>query len=100
MTEWLSSAVNLGIGGLSVAGLVFTTVKFLEKMEAMQRRYLESLEAAAKRHEGAMKEREDHARDIETHVRQTVTTALTQNTIALTESAKVLGRAVNKLDAK
>ena len=109
MTDWLSSAVQLGIGGLSVAGLVYVTIRFLDKMEtadkrhveaqeSMSKRYLEAQQTNARRHEEAMTERENSLRQVESHVRDTITSSLTQNTIALADTAKVLGRVTRQLD--
>lgn len=98
MQDFLSILPNLSIGVVSICGLVYVVLKFLEKMDALLTQYLSATSSASERHEKAMSERENQLRNVETHVRETLTTALTQNTIALTDAARVLGRVAQRLD--
>lgn len=84
----LSILPNLSIGAISILGLIYVVVKFLE-----------ALDTRADRHEAAMQEREEALRSVEKDVRSNLYAHITQSTKALEENTKVLARVVNHLDA-
>lgn len=79
---------NLSIGVISILGLVYTVLKFLQ-----------ALDTRATQHNEAMKERECALREVEKDVRQNLYLHLTQSTAALQENTKVLSRVMNHLDS-
>lgn len=88
-TEFWSAGLQLGIGGLSVAGIIYVSLKHSDTTAKMQRDFL-----------SALKEREDSMRQVETSVRNMLTEQITKNTVALIDVTRVLGRVVRGLDER
>lgn len=80
---------NLSIGVISILGLIYVVIKFLE-----------ALDARTIQHAEAMKERELALRGVEKDVRESLYTHLSESTLALQENTKVLARVMNHLDNK
>ena len=85
--EILSILPNLSIGVISILGLVYVVMKFLQ-----------ALDLRADKHERAMNEREERLRIVEESVRVTLTEHIAQASVALRENTKVLERVVRQLD--
>lgn len=86
-TSLLSILPNLSIGVISILGLIYTVLKFLE---ALDKRTIQ--------HAEAMKERELALRAVEKDVRDSLYKHLSESTLALQENTKVLARVINHLD--
>lgn len=86
-TSLLSILPNLSIGVISILGLIYTVLKFLE---ALDKRTIQ--------HAEAMKERELALRAVEREVRDSLYKYLSEATVALQENTKVLARVINHLD--
>lgn len=87
-TSFLSVLPNLSIGVISILGLIYTVIKFLD---ALDKRTIQ--------HAEAMKERELALRQVEKDVRDSLYKHLSESTLALQENTKVLARVMNHLDA-
>ncbi len=87
-TSLLSVLPNLSIGVISILGLIYTVIKFLD---ALDKRTIQ--------HAEAMKERELALRQVEKDVRDSLYKHLSESTLALQENTKVLARVMNHLDA-
>lgn len=94
------AALQLGLGGLAIAGLVYVSVKTSETQKKSQDAFLKALDDRADKHEKAMAERESALRSVEHDVRKNLTDQLTQNTVTLQDVAKVLGRVARHLDGE
>ena len=79
--ELLSILPNLSIGVISIVGLVYTVLKFLE-----------ALDKRADKHERAMDERESALRNVEEQVRITLTEHITSAAVALRENTAMMGQ--------
>lgn len=84
----LSILPNLSIGVISILGLIYVVVKFLD-----------ALDKRTVQHADAMKERELALRQVEKDVRDSLYKHLSESTLALQENTKVLARVMNHLDA-
>ncbi len=89
METLLNILPNLSIGVVSIGGLVYVVIKFLE-----------ALDQRADKHERAMQERETSMRNLEMSVRTTLTDHLTQASIALSENTKVLARVIRHMESE
>jgi hypothetical protein len=83
----LSILPNLSIGVISILGLIYVVIKFLD---ALDKRTIQ--------HAEAMKEREQALRQVEKDVRESLYKHLSESTVALVENTKVLSRVINHLD--
>lgn len=88
-TSLLSILPNLSIGVISILGLIYVVLKFLE-----------ALDKRAEQHSIAMQEREKALRGVEKDVRESLYKHLSESTMALQENTKVLARVMNHLDNK
>lgn len=86
-TSLLTILPNLSIGVISILGLIYVTMKFLE-----------ALDKRVASHEAAMKEREQALRDVEKDVRSSLYKHLAESTNALQQNTQVLARVINHLD--
>lgn len=86
--EILTILPNLSIGVISIGGLIYVVIKFLNALDQRVVSY-----------ESAMQEREAALRDVERSVRENLYTHITQSTLALQENTKVLARVINHLDS-
>lgn len=84
----LSILPNLSSGVISILGLIYTVIKFLD-----------ALDTRTIQHAEAMKERELALRQVEKDVRDSLYKHLSESTLALQENTKVLARVMNHLDA-
>lgn len=83
----ISVLPNLSIGVISILGLIYVVIKFLD---ALDKRTIQ--------HAEAMKEREQALREVEKDVRMSLYSHLSESTAALQENTKVLARVMNHLD--
>ena len=83
----LSILPNLSIGVISILGLIYVVLKFLE-----------ALDKRAEQHSIAMQEREQALRGVEKDVRESLYRHISESTFALQENTKVLARVINHLD--
>lgn len=83
----LSILPNLSIGVISILGLIYVVIKFLD-----------ALDKRTVQHAEAMKERELALRAVEKDVRDSLYKHLSESTLALQENTKVLARVINHLD--
>lgn len=83
----ISILPNLSIGVISILGLIYTVLKFLD---ALDKRTIQ--------HSEAMKERELALRQVEKDVRDSLYRHISDSTFALQENTKVLARVINHLD--
>lgn len=88
-TSLLSILPNLSIGVISILGLIYVVLKFLD-----------ALDKRAEQHSEAMQEREEALRIVEKDVRDSLYKHLSESTVALQENTKVLARVMNHLDNK
>lgn len=79
---------NLSIGVISILGLIYTVLKFLE-----------ALDNRAEQHSAAMQEREEALRNVERDVRDSLYKHLSESTAALQENTRILARVLNHLDS-
>lgn len=79
---------NLSIGVISILGLIYVVIKFLE-----------ALDTRTVQHAEAMKEREFALRQVEKDVRDSLYKHLSESTSALQENTKVLARVISHLDS-
>lgn len=86
-TELLTILPNLSIGVISILGLIFVVVKFLE-----------ALDKRTEQHAEAMKEREGALRSVEKEVRNNILSQLSKNTEIMNDTSKVMERAIMILD--
>lgn len=86
-TELLTILPNLSIGVISILGLIFVVVKFLE-----------ALDKRTEQHAEAMKERESALRSVEKEVRNNILSQLSKNTEIMNDTSKVMERAIMILD--
>ena len=86
-TSLLSILPNLSIGVISILGLIYVVLKFLD-----------ALDKRAVQHSVAMQEREEALRAVEKDVRESLYKHLSESTMALQENTKVLARVMNHLD--
>lgn len=86
-TSLLSILPNLSIGVISILGLIYVVIKFLD---ALDKRTIQ--------HAEAMKERELALRQVEKDVRDSLYRHISESTFALQENTKVLARVINHLD--
>lgn len=86
-TSLLSILPNLSIGVISILGLIYVVLKFLD-----------ALDKRAEQHSIAMQEREEALRGVEKDVRESLYKHLSESTMALQENTKVLARVMNHLD--
>lgn len=93
-----STALQLGIGGLSVAGIIYVSLKHTQTTREIQQDFLRTLDSRADKHEAAMTERESSLRQVEMSVRSMLTEQITKNTVALLDVTKVLGQVIRKLE--
>lgn len=84
----ISILPNLSIGVISIIGLIYVVIKFLE-----------ALDERATQHAEAMQEREQALRDVESTVRESLYKHITESTIALQQNTQVLARVMNRLDS-
>jgi len=84
----LSILPNLSIGVISILGLIYVVIKFLD---ALDKRTIQ--------HAEAMKEREQALRQVEKDVRESLYKHLSESTVALVENTKVLSRVISHLDS-
>lgn len=87
--SFVSILPNLSIGVVSILGLVYVVIRFLQ-----------ALDDRADKHEVAMTKREEAIRNLESDVRRNLTDQLAKNTVALTDVARVMGRVVRHMDEK
>ncbi len=85
----LSILPNLSIGVVSIVGLVYVVLKFLE-----------ALDKRAVAHEAAMTERENVLRNVEQDVREKLVAVIAESTVVIRENVKVMERVVNVIDKK
>lgn len=83
----ISILPNLSIGVISILGLIYVVLKFLD---ALDKRTIQ--------HAEAMRERELALRQVEKDVRDSLYRHISESTFALQENTKVLGRVINHLD--
>lgn len=88
-TSLISILPNLSIGVISILGLIYVVLKFLE-----------ALDKRAEQHADSMKERELALRQVEKDVRDSLYRHISESTFALQENTKVLARVINHLDTK
>lgn len=88
-TSLISILPNLSIGVISILGLIYTVLKFLD---ALDKRTIQ--------HAEAMRERELALRQVEKDVRDSLYRHISESTFALQENTKVLARVINHLDTK
>lgn len=86
-TSLLSILPNLSIGVISILGLIYVVLKFLD-----------ALDKRSEQHSIAMQEREEALRMVEKDVRDSLYKHLSESTMALQENTKVLARVMNHLD--
>lgn len=86
-TSLISVLPNLSIGVISILGLIYVVLKFLD-----------ALDKRATQHGEAMKEREQALRDVEKDVRESLYQHLSESTFALQENTKVLARVTSHLE--
>lgn len=86
-TSLISIIPNLSIGVISILGLIYVVLKFLD-----------ALDKRTVQHAEAMKERELALREVEKDVRQSLYKHLSESTLALQENTKLLSRVTNHLD--
>ncbi len=99
-TELFSSAIQLGIGGLSVAGVIYISIMHGKTMKEVQAAFLKTLDERTDKHEAALQERENTLRSVEKSVRDSFTEIITKNTVALLDATKILGRVARHLDGE
>lgn len=100
MDDLFGTALQLGIGGLSVAGIIYVSLQHSKMMKAMQDAFVHTLDQRSDKHESALRERESAMRGLEASVRAGLTEQLTKNTVALLDVAKLLGRVARHLDGE
>lgn len=83
----ISVLPNLSIGVISILGLIYVVIKFLDALDKIRIQ-----------HSDAMKEREQALRQVEKDVRNSLYAHLSESTTALQENTKVLARVMNHLD--
>lgn len=93
-----STALQLGIGGLSVAGIIYVSLQHAKTQRDSQSQFLRALESQQEKHATIMEKREESMRQLENSFRTNLTEQLTKNTVALLDATKVLGRVVRHLD--
>lgn len=86
-TSLLAILPNLSIGVISILGLIYVVLKFLD-----------ALDKRAEQHSIAMQEREQALRGVEKDVRESLYRHISESTFALQENTKVLARVINHLD--
>lgn len=86
-TSLLAILPNLSIGVISILGLIYVVLKFLD-----------ALDKRAEQHSVAMQEREQALRGVEKDVRESLYRHISESTFALQENTKVLARVINHLD--
>lgn len=98
--DLFSTALQLGIGGLSVAGIIYVSLQHSQTVRELQDAFLKQLDERADKHERAMHEREVALRSVEAEVRTTLTGQIMQNTTTLADVAKLLARVARHLDGE
>jgi uncharacterized protein (DUF39 family) len=97
-TELLTILPNLSIGVVSISGLVFITIRFIDYLKEERERQEIQETQRAERHESAMKERELALREVEKEVRTNILSQLSKNTEIMNDTSKVMERAIMILD--
>ena len=85
--ELLTVLPNLSIGVISICGLIYVVLRFLE-----------ALDVRAVQHAEAMKERESALREVEKEVRTTILGQLSKNTEVMNDTVKMLERVTSSLN--
>ena len=99
-TELFSSALQLGIGGLSVAGVIYISITHQKSMQEIQGNFLKAMDDRSDKHESAMNERELALRSVEKAVRDSFTEIITKNTVALIDATRIMARLMRHLDGE
>lgn len=98
--DLFSSAIQLGIGGLAVAGVIYVSLQHAKTVQTLQTYFLKAIDERADKHEKSMSEREIALRNVEVTVRNSLTEQLTKNTVILLDVAKLLSKVARHLDEK
>ncbi len=93
-----NTALQLGIGGLSVAGIIYVSLKHSETTKKMQDDFIKALESRADKHEGAMREREGALRAVEKEVRDNIMGSLAKSSTVIADATKLMDRLMRHLD--
>ena len=95
-----STALQLGIGGLSVAGIIYVSLTHSKTSKETYKEFLHQMQETAQRHAVSMMERETAMREVEKNIRTTLAEQIVKNTTALVDATRVLGRVVRHLDGE
>lgn len=96
--SFLTILPNLSIGVVSIAALVYITIRFIDYLKDERERQEIREMQKSERHEAAMKERELALRDVEKEVRTNILSQLSKNTEIMNDTSKVMERAIMILD--